>query len=107
MMNETEWKDFVARARRDGKLIENVIKDTYVSNIDRAGNALDGGAHVGRRASTSRTRSAENEPEHQRHNDDREHEEKEHGQHHGHEEQAPDLSRRSTGKGGIRHMAAH
>lgn len=47
MMNETEWKDFVARARRDGKLIENVIKDVYVSNIDRAGNALDGGAHVG------------------------------------------------------------
>lgn len=47
MMNETEWKDFVARARRDGKLIENVIQDVYVSNIDRAGNALDGGAHVG------------------------------------------------------------
>lgn len=46
-MNPTDWKEFKERAGRNGMLIEDAIKDVYTTNLDPAGNALDGGAHVG------------------------------------------------------------
>jgi FkbM family methyltransferase len=46
-MNQTEWTAFADRARSDGKLIELVIKDVYVSNFPADGVALDGGGNVG------------------------------------------------------------